>query len=50
MSSSREAAINILKETANIIMGTLTLVLQVSMNMIEVKDSPRPEEENKCPC
>ena len=49
MSSSREAAINILKETANIIMGTLTLVLQVSMNMIEVKDSHRPEEEEQMP-
>jgi len=49
MSSNREAAINNLKETANIIMGTLTLVLQISMNMIEIKDSHRPEEEEQMP-
>ena len=30
-------------------MGTLTLVLQISMNMIEIKDSHRPEEEEQMP-
>ena len=44
--SNREAAINMLKETANTIMGTLTLVLQVSMNMIEVNAPDHAEEEH----
>ena len=43
--SNREAAIHMLKETANTIMGTLTLVLQVSMSMIEIRNPDAAEEE-----
>lgn len=43
--SNREAAIHMLKETANTIMGTLRLVLQVSMSMIEIRNPDAAEEE-----
>ena len=43
--SNREVAIHMLKETAKSIMGNLTLVLQLSMNMIEVQSPDATEEE-----
>ena len=44
---TRAQMINMLKEAANAIMGTLTLVLQLSMNLIEM--SPSQEEEEMPP-